>query len=329
MTLKVEGVSKAYGQIQAVAAVSLEVTGEGTLALLGPSGCGKSTLLRLIAGLELPDAGGVLLDGRDITALPPQRRPIGMVFQDYALFPHLDVGANVGFALREKRVPGAQTQRRVEELLELVGLGGTERRRVFELSGGQQQRVALARALAAEPSLLLLDEPLSSLDPGLRQSLLVELRELLSRLEVRAVYVTHDQSEALTVAPRLALMKEGRIVQEGPGERMLERPRDSWVAAFLGYRNIYPAGLIPGAPSSGGPLLVRDELLRPGGSLPARVVHVERRGQRLRLHLELPSWGVELSWEGYPRELPASLAAGDELGFEVPEGALVPLEADA
>jgi ABC-type Fe3+/spermidine/putrescine transport system ATPase subunit len=323
-SLRLVDLSKSFGAIRAVQGVSLELAERETLALLGPSGCGKSTLLRLVAGLERPDRGRVLHDERDITALPPQKRAMGVVFQDYALFPHLDVAGNIGFALVEQGRPAPLVRARVAELLELVGLAGFERRRVFELSGGQQQRVALARALAAEPSLLLLDEPLSNLDAELRQALQVELRALLAEIGVKALYVTHDQSEAFAISRRVALMRAGHLVQVGDGEEVLAKPTDSWVARFLGYRNLFPAERL-GRAGERKVVLVRDELVTLGGDLPARIERLERVGHRLRLRLAVPSWGVSLDWEGYPRELPDEPSVGDEVGLDIPNTACVEL----
>ncbi|MEX2535340.1 MAG: ABC transporter ATP-binding protein [Trueperaceae bacterium] len=330
MTLRLDDLSKSFGAVSAVESVDLELSGSGTLALLGPSGCGKSTLLRLIAGLEQPDRGRVLFDGRDVTQLPPQKRDMGIVFQDYALFPHLNVAGNVGFSLVEGRRSPARIKSRVGELLELVGLLGLERRKVFELSGGQQQRVALARALAAEPSLLLLDEPLSNLDPELRGALQVELHDLLSGLAVRALYVTHDQAEAFAVAPRVALMRSGRILQDGPSAEVLAWPGNAWAARFLGYRNVFSADNRPVRSDHDGALLLRDDLIgmtRPvAGSLIGHISRIERISHRLRLTLAIADWGGDLIWEGYERELPAGISVGDELGLDVPDAAWVKLE---
>lgn len=243
MSLLLDALSKRYGDVRAVDDVTLALADGETLALLGPSGCGKSTLLRLAAGLEAADGGRVVLDGVDVTDQPPQRRRFGMVFQDYALFPHLDVGRNVGFGLVEQRQVPEARRRRVAELLAMVGLPGLERRRVTELSGGQQQRVALARALAPRPSVLLLDEPLSNLDEALRTSLKEELRDILGGLETHAIYVTHDQTEAFTIADRVAVMRAGRIVQVGTREDLLERPASVWLARFLGHANVYETSL--------------------------------------------------------------------------------------
>jgi len=208
------------------------------LALLGPSGCGKTTLLRLIAGLETPDAGSrILFAGEDVTALPIERRHIGMVFQSYALFPHMSVEANIGYGLRIHGVARDEQRRTVGELVDMVRLGGLEKKRPAELSGGQRQRVALARAVAMRPRVLLLDEPLSALDAKLKESLRDELAELLRRLHITAIHVTHDQQEALAIADRLAVMQAGRIVQVGDGETLYRRPGHPFVAAFLGRVN--------------------------------------------------------------------------------------------
>ena len=327
MNLRIEQLTKRYGDTVAVDGVSLALAAGETLALLGPSGCGKSTLLRLVAGLESPDRGRVLLGDEDATAWPPQRRRIGMVFQDYALFPHLDVERNVAFGLVEQRLPQSSWRPQVAALLDQVGLAGYQRRRVHQLSGGQQQRVALARALAPAPGVLLLDEPLSNLDLGLRETLKLELRELLSSLSVLAIYVTHDQGEAFTIAERVAVMRSGRIERLGQREAVLEQPRSAWVARFLGYRNVYPApppGL-PGAPTSGAALL-RDDLVAVGDGTEARITAAQRIGLEWRLDLHLDSWGIDLAWTGFARDLPASPRVGDTLTLSIPEAAWVPLE---
>jgi len=208
------------------------------LALLGPSGCGKTTLLRIIAGLETPDAGGRILFGdADVTPLPVEQRGIGMVFQHYALFPQMSVAANIGYGLKIRGISDAERTRTVGELVDLVRLNGLEHKRPAELSGGQRQRVALARAVAVRPKVLLLDEPLTALDAKLKESLRDELAEMLRRLHITAVYVTHDQQEALAIADRLAVMHAGRIVQVGDGEALYRTPTDPFVATFLGRVN--------------------------------------------------------------------------------------------
>jgi iron(III) transport system ATP-binding protein len=239
--LSLENISKRYGRTRAVADVSLEIGRGEFFGLLGPSGCGKTTTLRVIAGLETPDAGRILLGGSDITRLPVDRRDFGMVFQSYALFPHLNVFENVAFGLRARAVARDAISRRVAEALALVRLPGYEGRRVDELSGGQQQRVAIARAISIEPRLLLFDEPLSNLDVALREETRDELRELVKRLGLTAVYVTHDQDEAFALCDRLSVMGEGRILQTGTPRELYEHPSEIGVARFLGRNNLIEA----------------------------------------------------------------------------------------
>ncbi|MCC6310700.1 MAG: ABC transporter ATP-binding protein [Trueperaceae bacterium] len=333
MSLRVQGLVKRYGAVSALAGVSLELPAATTLALLGPSGCGKSTLLRLIAGLEAPDAGAVTLDGADLASTPPAKRRFGMVFQDYALFPYLDVAGNVAFGLVEARMPAPRRAARVAELLELVGLGGFERRKVDELSGGQRQRVALARALAPEPRLLLLDEPLSNLDAKLREALKLELRGILAGLPAGAVYVTHDQGEAFTVAERVALMREGRIVQVGTGEELVDRPVDAWAARFLGHDNVFEGAearrLPPGAEAA---VLRADRARLVGaatGGVEVGVTDAMREGLEWRLTLFAPAWGVPVVWRGFDRELPEHPVPGTRYGLDVPPEAWRTLEGEA
>lgn len=226
--------------------VSLSLAREEILCLLGPSGCGKSTLLRVIAGLESPDRGEVRLRGVVITRLPPHRRGIGLMFQDYALFPHLDVAGNIGYGLRMQGVPATERRARVDALLALVNLQGYARRTVDELSGGEQQRVALARTLAPNPALLLLDEPVANLDRFLRAELVQELRRILKTLHVTTIFVTHDQEEAFALADRVAVMRAGRIVQVDAPPQLYRRPANTFVAEFLGFRNLLP---LLGAPT--------------------------------------------------------------------------------
>lgn len=235
MGLSVEAVSVRYGATLAVDAVSLEVPTGSVTAVLGPSGCGKSSLLRVVAGLERPAAGRVAVDGRDLARVPTHRRGFALLFQDGQLFEHLTVAGNVGYALRLRRAPRARREARVAELLSLVGLEGYDARLPATLSGGERQRVALARALAVEPRLLLLDEPLSALDRGLRERLAADLHEILHTAGVTALLVTHDQEEAFAVADRMAVMREGRVVQQGSLAEVWRRPVDAWTARFLGY----------------------------------------------------------------------------------------------
>ena len=239
--LSLNSLSKTYGATRAVEGVSLAVEAGEFFGLLGPSGCGKTTTLRLVAGLEEADAGRIELDGRDITRAPAERRGFGMVFQNYALFPHLNVAENVAFGLRVRGLPKADVARKVSAALELVQLAGFERRRIEELSGGQQQRVAIARAIAIEPKLLLFDEPLSNLDATLRGRTRAELRELVRRLNLTALYVTHDQEEAFAVCDRICVMGAGRVLQTGTPRELYERPATVEVARFLGQNNLIRA----------------------------------------------------------------------------------------
>jgi len=243
--LSLKNISKRYGAgagaAAAVADLSLDVERREIFGLLGPSGCGKTTTLRVIAGLETPDTGTIEFDGRDITRLSPERRGFGMVFQNYALFPHLNVFENVAFGLRARNRPRAETAEKVERALALVQLPGFERRPVTELSGGQQQRVAIARAISIAPALLLFDEPLSNLDVALREETRGELRELILKLGLTAVYVTHDQEEAFALCDRIGVMSEGRILQTGSPRELYERPALVAVARFLGRNNLIEA----------------------------------------------------------------------------------------
>jgi iron(III) transport system ATP-binding protein len=237
--LRLTGLHKHYGSVRAVDGVDLEVEPGSICALLGPSGCGKTTTLRLIAGLEQPRAGEIAIGERVLCGpgrfVPPERRRIGMVFQDYALFPHLDVAGNVGYGLGRR-----PDRARVAEVLELVGLSGESDRPVHELSGGQQQRVALARALAPTPELILLDEPFSNLDAGLRDRLRQEVRAILKRAGVTTLFVTHDQAEALSIAETVAVMRDGTVEQVGTPEEIYSRPATRWVAGFLGEVEVLP-----------------------------------------------------------------------------------------
>jgi iron(III) transport system ATP-binding protein len=236
--LQLNKISKRFDQTTAVADVSLDVELGEFFGLLGPSGCGKTTTLRMIAGLETPDSGTIHFGERDITLLSPEKRGFGMVFQNYALFPHLNVFENVAFGLRARHKPKAEVVNAVSSALELVQLPGYEKRRIDELSGGQQQRVAIARAIAIEPALLLFDEPLSNLDVALREETRSELRELVKRLGLTAVYVTHDQEEAFALCDRISVMMGGRILQTGAPRELYEHPAQVQVARFLGRNNL-------------------------------------------------------------------------------------------
>ncbi|WP_207802987.1 ABC transporter ATP-binding protein [Roseicella frigidaeris] len=243
--LRLAGITRRFGATLALDGLSLEVRPGEFLALLGGSGSGKSTLLRIVAGFEAADAGQVLLQGRDITALPPHARPVSMVFQSYALFPHLSVFDNVAYGLRREGVARAEIARRVAEALALVGLAGLERRRPGQLSGGQRQRVALVRSLVKRPPLLLLDEPLAALDAGLRERTGLELRALQRATGAGFVMVTHDQGEALALADRVAVLEAGRLAQLDTPQALYERPATRHVAAFLGAANILEGRVEP------------------------------------------------------------------------------------
>jgi iron(III) transport system ATP-binding protein len=236
--IRIEQVNLSYGDNHVLRSIDLDIRPGELFAFLGPSGCGKTTLLRLIAGFNRADSGRVLVGGNDISALPPWKRDIGMVFQSYALWPHMTVARNVAFGLEEKRVPRSQIGPRVAAALELVGLTGLDQRRPAQLSGGQQQRVALARTIAVEPKLLLLDEPLSNLDAKLRVQVRRELRELQQRLGLTTIFVTHDQEEANTICDRIAVMNDGVIQHVGTPKQLYEQPANLFVANFLGTANI-------------------------------------------------------------------------------------------
>jgi thiamine transport system ATP-binding protein len=236
--LSLEGVGLTFGSHAVLVDVSLELADGEVVSLLGPSGSGKTSLLRVVAGLQAPTEGRVLLAGRDLGGVPPHRRGVGLMFQDYALFPHRDVAGNVAFGLRMQGLPAEAVRSRVADVLDLVGLPGTQERAVASLSGGEQQRVALARALAPRPSVLMLDEPMGSLDRSLRERLPEELRRIFQTLAVTVIYVTHDQDEALAVADRTVILNLGRVEADAPSERLWMEPPTAFVARFLGGRNV-------------------------------------------------------------------------------------------
>jgi spermidine/putrescine ABC transporter ATP-binding subunit len=242
--VRLENIGKRYGDLWAVRHIDLDIATGEFYTLLGPSGCGKTTLLRTIAGFVAPDEGAVFLDGHSVNHLPPWKRNLGMVFQNYALWPHMTVFENVAFGLKERKFPRREIERRVLEALEQVGLKGTEGRRPSQLSGGQQQRVALARTLVIQPRVLLLDEPLSNLDAKLRQEMRLELLKLQRDIGLTTVYVTHDQEEALTLSTRIAVMNLGNVIQEGRPREIYESPRDRFVAAFVGKSNFFSGTII-------------------------------------------------------------------------------------
>jgi len=239
--IRLEDIEKSFGSVRVLDRCTLAVE-KGTVAtLLGPSGCGKTTLLRALAGFVDPDAGRVVVGGKDITDLPPNRRQVGYVFQSYALFPHLDVAGNVAYGLKVRRMGRAEIETRVRRALDLVSLSAFADRYPARLSGGQQQRVAIARAMVLEPEVLLLDEPFNALDAQLRLSMQVELRKLIGRLGVTSIFVTHDQQEAMTLSDRVAVMRAGRIEQFGPPLEIYDRPRTAYVASFIGRANVLRA----------------------------------------------------------------------------------------
>ncbi|ARQ68229.1 ABC transporter ATP-binding protein [Streptomyces marincola] len=335
--LELSGVRASYGRRTALHAVDLRMAAHETVCVLGPSGSGKSTLLRVVAGLTAPDGGTVRLDGRDQAGVPPHRRGVGLMFQDHQLFPQRDVGGNIAFGLRMHRVPAAEAERRVAELLELVGLPGAQRRPVSGLSGGEQQRVALARALAPRPRLLMLDEPLGQLDRDLRERLAVELRQLFRRLGTTVLAVTHDQGEAFALADRVLVMREGRVAQTGSPLEVWQRPADAFVARFLGFRNIAgarvgadghadtPWGAVPvpdGTPPGPCRVLIRPPGVRLGGALPAVVRARTFRGDHVLLHLE-PERGPALEAACRPAAAPAEGEAVG-VGFDAAEVVTLP-----
>jgi putrescine transport system ATP-binding protein len=311
--LAIERASKRFGSIVAVDDVSLEVAPGEFFALLGPSGCGKTTLMRLIAGFETPDSGRLSLDGRDLSDLPPHRRPVNMMFQSYALFPHLNVFENIAFGLRRKGLAREAVRMRVEELLDVVQLPAFGARRPDQLSGGQKQRVALARALAPGPKLLLLDEPLGALDRKLREETQLQLKQIQRKLNTAFVIVTHDQEEALALADRIAVMRAGKIEQIGAPPDIYRRPQSRFVADFIGATNmieghvsrqdgvwfVAPFGRIARAAcalddGARATLSLRPEdvrLGRDGDGLPGRIAQTSFRGETTLLWVALDAGG--------------------------------------
>ncbi|MEQ1941591.1 ABC transporter ATP-binding protein [Mesorhizobium sp. VNQ89] len=310
--LKLQNLSKRFpGGVVGLDAVDMDIFPGEFVSLLGPSGCGKTTSLRVIAGFEAPTEGRVMLDGRDITALRPHDRPVNTVFQDYALFPHMDVAENVGFGLSLRKIDAAARSKRVRDALDLVGLAEKISARVSELSGGQRQRVALARAIVCEPRILLLDEPLSALDAHLREQMQVELKSLQARLGTTFVMVTHDQTEALSISDRIVVMHKGRIEQVASPPELYDRPATRFVAGFIGTMNILQARLQGDPPTmvaEGLPVAIPGSEMPPGSitvgirpedlevepqagsdTAPATISSVVFHGRLLRLHALLGS----------------------------------------
>ncbi|WP_353183271.1 ABC transporter ATP-binding protein [Bosea sp. (in: a-proteobacteria)] len=316
VSVDIEGVNLSYGDNHVLKDVGLAIRPGEFFAFLGPSGCGKTTLLRLIAGFNQADTGRVLIGGSDISRLPPWKRDVGMVFQSYALWPHMTVGANVAFGLEEKGVPRAEIARRVDEALAMVGLAHLAGRRPSQLSGGQQQRVAVARTIAVEPKVLLLDEPLSNLDAKMRVQVRRELRDLQQRLGLTTIFVTHDQEEANTICDRIAVMNDGTVQQVGTPMELYERPANLFVANFLGTANILDGRLV----GSGGE---RAFLLGDGLSLPVPAGAVLPAQPKLLFRPQHAALEPPGAVAGEAPVLPATIARYEFLGATIRYGVAV------
>jgi putrescine transport system ATP-binding protein len=332
--LEISEVSKKFGAVAAVDRVSLSI-GEGELfALLGPSGCGKTTLLRLIAGFERPDAGSILIDGSDVTEVPPYRRPVNMMFQSYALFPHLDVAGNIAFGLKQEGMERRRREARVAEMLALVQMADYARRRPHELSGGQKQRVALARALAKMPKLLLLDEPLAALDRKLREETRLELIGIQERVGTSFVFVTHDQEEALGMASRIAVMERGRVAQLGTAAEIYERPQSRFVADFVGAMNLFE-GVVTGTALKVSGIEMLIPLPEPADVPEGTVLALAVRPEKLQLSCERPD-GIaiaatvaSINYQGGVSIVHLAAASGHPLKAQMPSSAAIAYERGA
>jgi putative spermidine/putrescine transport system ATP-binding protein len=344
VALRVEACGKTFADgTRALDPVTLDIARGETLVLLGPSGCGKTTLLRIIAGLEAPDAGGrILFNATDVTRVPIERRNVGMVFQSYALFPNMNVAENIGYALKIRGAGDAERKARIAELVALTGIEGLEHRRIDQLSGGQRQRVALARAVAARPGVLLLDEPLTALDAALRERLRGELNRLLRTLGITAIYVTHDQSEAMALGDRIVVMRKGAIAQIGTPRDIYFTPADRFVAEFVGAANIVeavcragilmlPGGTLPvteGAANGAVLAMVRPESIKivaaEGAGLKGQVDGVSFVGDRQRATISGAASKPIMA------DVPNTIAikAGDRVGLSVEPGAIRLLPGD-
>jgi putative spermidine/putrescine transport system ATP-binding protein len=310
--LELRGLQKRFGATTAVQALSLSVEKGELIGLLGPSGCGKTTTLRMIGGLMPATEGHILVAGRDLTALPPHKRDMGIVFQNYALFPHMDVAGNLAFGLEMRKVPAAERDRRVQRAMAMVRLENFASRRPRELSGGQQQRVALARALVIEPSILLLDEPLSNLDANLREEMRNEIRDIQQRLGITAVFVTHDQSEALAICDRIAVMRLGVLEQLGTPFEIYERPANEFVAGFVGRVNRAVGERLPQ-----GMLRLGDTFLHGTGDAPPGPVTIMIRPHRIALGGAAPEGD---GWNSATGTVTRRTFVGDLLSIEVAIG---------
>ena len=258
--LELKNIKKGFGETDVLNGITLSIEKGEFITFLGASGCGKTTTLRIIAGLEAPDSGTVFLDGKDVTAVPPNQRDVNTVFQNYALFPHLNVEGNVGYGLKIKRVPKAEIKKKVAEILELVQLTGYEKRMPSELSGGQKQRVAIARALVNSPKLLLLDEPLGALDLKLRRTMQLELKRLQKKLGITFLYITHDQEEAINMSDRIVVMKDGRFEQIGTPDEIYNHPKTSYVADFVGNANVI-SGVVQKVADTEAQVLIENQMM--------------------------------------------------------------------
>ena len=333
--LEIQAVTRAFGAVVAVDALSERFRRGEYFCILGPSGCGKTTLLRLIAGFEQPDSGAIRLHGRDVVGVPPERRDVNVVFQSYALFPHLTVRENIGFGLKMRGTPKAEIERRVLEAARILEVEKYLDRRPKDLSGGQRQRVALGRALIIDPPILLLDEPLSNLDAGIRRALRTELRQLQRQVGITTIMVTHDQEEALTMADRIVVMDTGRIAQVGTARELYDRPASKFVAEFIGRMNMLPLedGRFAGMPVALPPerrdarlIGIRPEDVRlhaggrPGGDghmLPARLRNIVYLGNLAHLVLDIEGAGQDIVAE-VPGHAFKELAAASHIAVEFP-----------